>query len=114
MLETAYSRFFYGLMKEFDISTEEAVFLMMVKELSKVKGYCFASRRQLAILMRVSPPTIYRWIKNLKRKGLLESIDYSDSLSYISYYMKTGCLKVTEEYDAAIEEIVKTYTKEDR
>ena len=108
MLENAYDLFFYGLMREFELSAEELMFLMTIKRLSKVRGYCFASKSTLSEIMRISIPTTYKIINGLKEKGLLESATWHNSRLDI-YQPRKGSLVVTEIYDNAIDDIKKTY-----
>lgn len=105
MLERTYSRLYYGVIKEFGLSANEVVFLTMVKELSKLSGCCFASKKTLAETMNVSEQTIYTMMRDLKERGLLEDVGPLIDCDPRS----ARKIKTTEEWDLFIEDINASY-----
>lgn len=56
-----------------DLNNTEKILLMIISNLSKVNGVCFASNKTLAELHNSSNPTITRCVKSLEDKGYIRS-----------------------------------------
>jgi len=71
-LEVGYGRFYWAPFKEFDLRSDHVVLMTLIQSLSKRRGFCYMSKPKLAGYINVSVPTVYRIIRDLTEKELLE------------------------------------------
>lgn len=53
----------------------------LVRNLSRLEGYCFARNKYLAEMMEVDPRTIQRWLQGLEEQGYIEKEVHEDGFN---------------------------------
>jgi len=67
-----YTTFYFSILTEFALTANEALLMVLIDGLSKQKGRaCYASKDNLAIIINVTPPTVYKAIDTLEERGLI-------------------------------------------
>lgn len=103
-LDRGYTCIYWKAVAEFELSPSEAMFMASIADLSKNNaGMCYASKQHLAETLRVSPPTIYKLIRQLETKGLVIKEGKS--------WCGTIYLRPTELWNESIEEAKKGIAK---
>ncbi len=80
---------YWPLLKDFNISVVEGVFITLIWSLSKKTGSCYASKKKLGNILYTTETTIFSLIKRLIDKKLLERVGYSG--------YSTSCYKPVDE-----------------
>lgn len=57
-----------------NVEPSAKIFYGLVRNLTKLEGYCFASNKYLAEMMEVDERTIKRWLQSLEEEGYLEKV----------------------------------------
>lgn len=71
-ISVGYGRFYWASFQEFDLKSDHVVLMTLIQSLSKKRSFCFMSKPKLAEYINVSVPTVYRIIRDLTEKELLE------------------------------------------
>ena len=98
IFKKTYSKIWWGVIQKFDLSPTETLLMFLVDGLSRQKGWCWASKSNLAKTLNISNQTIYSTISKLLSKNLLEHGEKSD-------YHKTALIGPTKEWSDLINKI---------
>jgi len=90
-----YEYFYWGAIRYFDLSGYESLTLFLISGLAKKSKKCYASKKTLAETLNVSQPTIFKAIKKLVNKRLIE---YTGEIKY-----GIPVLNITDEFQSFIE-----------
>ncbi len=71
-----------------EIESSAKIFYAIVRNLTRIEGYCYASNEYLSTLMEVDERTIRRWLETLSEHGYLEvELDKQGFLTKRSIYI---------------------------
>lgn len=80
MNNNIYSWVVPDIVKQFNISSEEALFLLIIRDFPSGKyGYCYKSQEFLAERMGISSEVVSEILKALKRKGFLQRSQFEST-----------------------------------
>src|SRR5258708_6463460 len=95
-----YLRIWIESLEAYKLSLLDSALLMLIISFSKKHGFCYASKKKLGEILRVSTVTIHARINKLKAKGLLEVV--SDP----SMNMATSCLRASPSFKQYVDGLV--------
>lgn len=70
---TTYAKIWWAVISHFDLTTSQALLMVLIDHLSKKKGFCFAGKYLMSKVLNVSRQTVSKDIQILVNKSLLRN-----------------------------------------
>ncbi len=68
----SHDKFFYIALKEFNLSPLQGLMMHLIHGLSKQWGWAYPSKETIAEKLNISRPTVYKCLRELEVRGLIE------------------------------------------